>query len=47
MLWFAGRAEPVIVLGLADDDEVRVIRADGSIGRVSEYRIRLDRSDLS
>lgn len=39
----AGRVEPVIVLGLAPFGEVRVVRADGSIGRVAEHRVTLRR----
>ncbi len=46
-LWFAGLPEPVVVLGLAGDDELRVIRADGSFGTVRQHRVQLDRRDLS
>ncbi len=39
--------EPIIVLGLAPDGELRVVRGDGSIGRVAEHRVRLDRAGLA
>ena len=37
----AGRTETVTILGLTSHGEVRVIREDGSIGRVAESRVVL------
>lgn len=40
-MWFGGRSEPVTVVGLEPDGEVRIIDAAGRIRRVLEERIRL------
>jgi hypothetical protein len=38
---FAGRSEPVVVIGLAPRSELRIVDADGSFRSVAEHRIRL------
>jgi hypothetical protein len=44
---FAGRSEPVTILGLEPHAEVRVLRADGSIGCVDQDRVRVVSAPLS
>ena len=38
---FGRRVEAVSVLALEPDGEVRILRSDGSIGRVPEHRVTL------
>ena len=37
---FAGRTTPVVILGLAPRNELRIIDADGCFRTVAEHRIR-------
>jgi hypothetical protein len=37
----AGRAEPVLVLGLEPDGEIRILDHEGDIRRVAEFRVRI------
>jgi hypothetical protein len=42
----AGTVEPITILSLEPHGEVRILRSDGSISRVSEHRVRLERRHL-
>jgi hypothetical protein len=37
----AGRAVPVVILGLAPRNELRIVDANGSFRTVAEHRVRL------
>lgn len=39
---FAGRTEPIVVLGLAPRHELRILGSDGTFRTVAEHRVRLE-----
>ncbi len=45
---FAGHVEPITILGLAGDDEVRILDEDGAFRTVPQHRVTvIDPRDLS